>query len=655
MSTPRRIRRLPAALAVLAAFGLFSGAARAGVNLWTSGGPGGVAIDSLAIDPQNQNVLYAAGDQSGVFKSIDGGLTWNALTGPSGIFALAIDPFFTSTVYAAGFHGVFQTKDGGASWKAVLPSPPGPVAVSLAIDPADSAIVYAGTRSSDFPFNASMYESKDRGATWKVAFVDPAEEIAALLLSPQQLSTVYEADYDYSDFDYVGTSTVYASADGGANWIKTGTIPAGAARATLAVDPADSSTLFLGTFQGLYKSSDAGKTWSLASTDLSHEEVTALAIDPRHRGVLYAGTPDTGIYRSVDGGSHWSAFNEGLTSPNVYALAIDSTGSRLYAGTGGAGVFSLQIPTSGELDISVGPDYNLYIVAGDSDGRVSFQTADSSGNMVWSGPFGPYSGWIPATIARGADGLTRILFTNEEGSAALWLVGAQGNQASYFLQRRPGLIAIDVTAPTGGGTHVLWAGGDGRITISSVDNSGRITNGPIYGPFSGWAAVAAADGSDGLTRLLWRGQDGRTAISFARDGSLVASYAFAAVTGWSARDLAVGGDGLTRILWSNADHRTVALWIVDAAGRVTGRGPVYPAQPGMSAQRIASGPDGSSRVLFTDGQGGAMVWELSASGVFWSDGGFRPVEGSASGTAVAIGLGINDSWYAGEGRLDLRR
>jgi photosystem II stability/assembly factor-like uncharacterized protein len=572
----------------------------------------------VALDPTNAQVLYAGADQRGVFKSIDGGLSWSASSGFSekdSISALAIDPLAAASVYAAGTPGVLKSDDAARSWRRVLPGFPGPIPISLAINPSNPSVVYAGTKSKSFPFSAPMYESLDHGASWNVTFVDQAAEIASLLLNPQEPSTIYEADYNYGDFDYVGSSKVYASTDGGAHWSQAGDIPAGASRAALVKDPASPSTFFLGTLQGLYKSVDGGRTWSLASSDLANAVVNAVAVDPRHPGIVYAGTFE-GVYRSVDGGTSWSAFNEGLTSLEVRALAIDRTGTRLHAGTV-AGVFDYQIPPSGALDLSVGLDNNLNIVSGDAEGRALFQTLDRSGNSARGGPFGPYSGWIPTAISSGMDGLTRVLWNNEEGSAALWLMSGQGNEASYLLDAPSGLLATDVAASLAGVTHVLWADADGRIAITSVDNSGRGATGPTYGPYPGWTAVAASDGPDGRTRVLWRNLDGTTAISFAQEGRLLVSQGFAAVPGWTAHDITVGGDGLTRILWSHQDDRA-ALWIVDAAGKVTAYGPVYPAPAGMSAQRLAAGPDGSARVLFTDGQGGALLWLLSAAGAFES-------------------------------------
>ena len=112
----------------------------------------------VAIAPSLSSTLYAGG-LDGVFKSIDGGLSWemrsNGLPGFNGwyISALAIDPTNVDTVYiaqqVAGFPGpdtqkIFKSTDGGGQWRQVPIPVPAPVAIrSLAIDPATPSIVYA--------------------------------------------------------------------------------------------------------------------------------------------------------------------------------------------------------------------------------------------------------------------------------------------------------------------------------------------------------------------------------------------------------------------------------------------------------------------------------------------------------------------------------
>jgi photosystem II stability/assembly factor-like uncharacterized protein len=93
---------------------------------------------------------------------------------------------------------------------------------------------------------------------------------------------------------------------------------------------------------GVWLSQDGGQTWQ--SVGLTEFVVTALAIDPTNPTILYAGTQLNGVWRSFDGGHSWTDFNSGLSNVFVNALAVNATGTRIYAGTRGGGVFAAELP-----------------------------------------------------------------------------------------------------------------------------------------------------------------------------------------------------------------------------------------------------------------------------------------------------------------------
>lgn len=118
-----------------------------------------IAIVSLAIDPNQPSTLYAGSAQNGVFKSVDGGLHWDA-TGAGlpdvPIRTLVIDHLFPATLYAgtngAGFNkpgaGVFRTTDGGISWIPMNDGLTDLDILSFSIDPSDSTHLFIGTANS---------------------------------------------------------------------------------------------------------------------------------------------------------------------------------------------------------------------------------------------------------------------------------------------------------------------------------------------------------------------------------------------------------------------------------------------------------------------------------------------------------------------------
>src|SRR6266849_4029201 len=114
------------------------GRVQAGLNEWTSGGPEGGSIRVLVVDPQTPTTLYA-GTPGGVFKSANGGESWNPVnTGlsSSSVRALAIDPLTPATLYAGtNGGGVFQSTTSGGSWTAVNMGLTPTTVNAVAIDP----------------------------------------------------------------------------------------------------------------------------------------------------------------------------------------------------------------------------------------------------------------------------------------------------------------------------------------------------------------------------------------------------------------------------------------------------------------------------------------------------------------------------------------
>ena len=601
---------------LLGAIALATPLAFGGVNRWTTGGPFGpfgVSVTSLAIDPVNPETVYAAAGVE-VFRSRDGGLSWTASlldqSGSAFPSGLAIDPLFSSNVYAATDRGVFKSIDAGSSWAAVGPPLSNAPAYSVAVDPITPSNVYAGTEGG-------LFKSNNRGATWSGRLL--ASSIYNVVFSPQSPSTIFGADLDFAETYYGPTSPsrLYKSTDGGATWSQSSTdisILPGA----LAMDPTNSSTLYAGNYRGggVYKSVNSGSSWRLVSTNLGFAGILAVVIDPRNPSTLYAATwEESGVFRSTDGGVSWSKFSVGLNNRIVTALAIDRTGTRLHAATND-GVFDYQIiPGPVPLDLSVGTDNKAHLLFTDLDNSAVFRSFDNSGNSTSGGPHGPYSGWNARAVADGSDGLTRVLWNNLDGSAALWLLGPTGNLASYVYRPAAGWTAVDVSVGRDGTTHLLWTNIDGRTELTSVAVSGAQVGSATYGPFSGWLARSISTGADGLTRVLWSNTDGRVGLSLIDAGRIVATHRFAPAPGFTARDVAVASDNQARILFVHADGR-MALWSVDNSGAVTNSEPVHsPPVSGQTATRISAGADGLTRVLWTSPEGAGTLWLMSLDNV----------------------------------------
>jgi photosystem II stability/assembly factor-like uncharacterized protein len=352
---------------------------------WLGIGPSTGGVVSLAVDPQDPRTLYAGTDILGVHKSTNGGRNWTAANGglpPElgglSVCALAIDPTSPRTLYAGvwsydeRFGSVFKSIDGGVSWNAVNSGLRDPRVCALAIDPANPQTVYAGTRAG------GVFKSLDGGASWNAVTTGPwaHAQVLSLVIDPANTRTVYVGN----------TIGAYKSNDGGVTWnaINVG-LPADTGVPRLAVDPSSTQTLFACTYHGLFrttnggtrwthltgfpdtngcgsiaidparsetiyavcydetlKSSDGGTTWHTVWARLGGRSMRTLVIDPVDTQTVYAGcvrgyTLDAGVLKTTDGGTSWSAAGRGLSDMVVQALAVDPTSTRtVYAGGEGA-------------------------------------------------------------------------------------------------------------------------------------------------------------------------------------------------------------------------------------------------------------------------------------------------------------------------------
>ena len=162
-----------------------------GARHWESAGLEGETVRALEIAPSQPDELVA-GTRSGVFRSVDGGERWERISPPGdeelrNVDSLAIDPRDANVIYAGTYHLPWTTRDGGKTWKSVIAGIIDDSDVmSLRVDATNPDRVYMSACSG-------IYRSENQGAEWTKLQGIPyaARRSQVILQDPQRPKTLY--------------------------------------------------------------------------------------------------------------------------------------------------------------------------------------------------------------------------------------------------------------------------------------------------------------------------------------------------------------------------------------------------------------------------------------------------------------------------------
>ncbi len=309
----------------------------AGVNQWTISGPYGAYAYALAISPQytNDQTLFVGTWGGGVFKTADGGQSWNAAnTGLNNlnIHGMAISPNYgmDQTVYAGTYNGVLRSTNGGASWTAVNTSFTNVYTLAVSPNYAVDQTVFAGNGSG------AVIKSTNGGTTWTT--LNPG--IAGTAINGFALSPNYGSDQTL----YAATNGkgVYKSTNGGSVWTAAGLALQTVQAVALSPNFAADQTLYAAFVGGVSRTTNGGATWSAVNTGLTYLSYTSLAISPNYATdqTVFV-TTLKGIFRTTNGGTGWSAVNTGIRDSSIRCSAISpdySSDHTLFGGSSGGGI-----------------------------------------------------------------------------------------------------------------------------------------------------------------------------------------------------------------------------------------------------------------------------------------------------------------------------
>ena len=337
---------------------------------WRELGPdrGGRSV-AAAGSVARPNEYWMGTTGGGVFKTTDGGLTWQPMSDRffgGTIGAIAVDPRNPDVVWVAGGEtcirgntahgdGLWKTSDGGRTWT-FLGFRDEHIA-SIDVDWRNSNVAYLGVFGNPFQASANrgLFKTTDGGRTFtKALFVNDSTGVIDVQLDPSNPDILYVAMWQayrtpWSMSSGGVHSGLYKSTDAGATWTNLSNTSRGFPRGTtgkigIAVSPAKPSRIWAQVEHdsgGLYRSDDGGQTWQFLNGDRRMRQrawyYSHVYADPKDTNVVYS--LNVGFHKSRDGGR---TFPQTISVPHGdnhdLWIAPDNPNRMINANDGGANV-----------------------------------------------------------------------------------------------------------------------------------------------------------------------------------------------------------------------------------------------------------------------------------------------------------------------------
>ncbi|HEV2618095.1 MAG TPA: hypothetical protein VGU63_15970 [Candidatus Acidoferrales bacterium] len=372
----------------------------------------GGRVAAVAGVPGNSNVYYVGAGGGGVFKTIDGGLTWKPIfehEGTASIGAIAVASSNPNYVWVGTGEGnirndvidgdgVYFSADAGNSWKFMGLAGTQQI-TDIAIDPGDPNTVFVGALGHTWGPNADrgVFKTTDGGRTWKkVLYVNDSTGVADLEMAPGNPSVLFACMWQFRRYPWTlmdggPDSAIYRSTDGGDTWKKlTKGLPEGPlGRSAVAIAPSNSNHIYalIAAKHGmLWQSTDMGDSWTAVSDnhalDVRAFYFSKLVVSPDDENKVYF--MSFNMMESTDGGKTAFVADRGVHSDH-HTLWIDPKDpARMILGTdGGAYLSNDSAKTWRFLDGM--PIEQFYMVSANSNQPYSV-CGGLQDNSSWCGP-----------------------------------------------------------------------------------------------------------------------------------------------------------------------------------------------------------------------------------------------------------------------------
>lgn len=331
---------------------------------------------------------------------------------------------FLIAYLGAASGGVFKTTDGGSTWNPIFDNQPALSIGDIDLAPSNSSIIYVGTGEANGGSGSLTYEgngvykSTDAGATWTHVGLDSSHMIGRVAVHPNDADTVFVASMGdlYGEGPWRG---LFRTADGGATWTKVFGLTDSSGCIDVVINPQNPNHVYCamwervrrpdrknyaGPSSGIWRSTDAGNTWTQmtnglppAGTSYGRPCIDLCTSNPNVMYALYLDNSNSflGLYKSTNGGTSWIQTNDASLSGayggsgywfgrikcdptdqnTVYIIAFDmyktSDGGLSYSGT-------FNFVHVDQHEVAVHPLNNDFVMLGNDGGLyISYNGGDT--------------------------------------------------------------------------------------------------------------------------------------------------------------------------------------------------------------------------------------------------------------------------------------
>jgi len=391
-----------------------------GISTWQLGysgyNPGNGRVNYVAQHPGNPNIIYIASPSGGIWKTTDGGNTWNTTYDQMtrlGTSCIAIHPDNPDLVFIGTgdkdawntkAFGIIKSNDAGQTWvNGGLNNGVNYNNINkILINPLNPQVMLAST-----PYR--IYRTNDGGANWTQVYYGNSNDIRCMEYKPGDTTTIY-----------CGGAMFLKSTDGGFSFVENTTLPHDTTRLEIGVSPDNSNYVYVlasannDTYGGLYRSTDSGNSFTLMSsapnifgyavdgdayTDNAGQAWydMAIAVSPIDANTVFAG--GVNIWKSTNGGITWQPVTNWYVDPAYQYTHADIHylgfyGNKFYCGSDG-GVFVSDDYGNTWTDISEGLEITQFYAFSNSQNNSQLIVAGSQDNGsnkllngVWTHVFG---------------------------------------------------------------------------------------------------------------------------------------------------------------------------------------------------------------------------------------------------------------------------